>query len=126
LTANDPIPNPSGDERTFRTPWEARVFSIAVTLSRHGLFSWDEFREHLIAEINGPDASPDYYQNWLHALEEMLTDKGTLIADEIEAELAALEADQPHPQKHSHPPDQPLRTHPGSQEDADGDADTGD
>lgn len=113
MSAHDPIPKTTGDERVFRTPWEARAFSIAVALSRQGLFTWDEFRERLIAEINGPDASSDYYENWIRALEEVLADKGTLIGDEVEAEMAASAANPPHPQRHSHPPDQPLRTHPG-------------
>jgi nitrile hydratase accessory protein len=113
-----PISNPGADEPVFRTPWEARVFSMAVAMSRRGLFTWDEFRDRLIAEINAPDADPEYYKNWLNALEKLLTDKGTLIADELEAELARLAAEQPHPQRHSHPPDRPLRTHPGRSETA--------
>jgi nitrile hydratase accessory protein len=104
--------DPEQDEPVFRTPWEARVFSIAVSLSRHGLFTWEEFRQRLIAEIARPDASEDYYQNWLRALEGLLDDKGTLISDEIERELAALQANPPAPQRHSHQPDKPLRVFP--------------
>ena len=86
----------------------SRVFSIAVQLSRRGLYSWEEFRQRLIAEIAGPDASEDYYQNWLRALEGLLDDKGTLIAEEIDRELAELRASPPAPQHHSHQPDKPL------------------
>lgn len=116
MSPDDPtrkIPiSPEQDEPVFRTPWEARVFSIAVSLSRHGLFTWEEFRQRLIAEIGRPDASEDYYQNWLRALEGLLDDKGTLISDEIERELAALQANPPAPQHHSHQPDKPLRVFP--------------
>lgn len=103
---------PEQDEPVFETPWEARVFSIAVQLSRHGLFTWEEFRQRLISEIARPDASEDYYQNWLRALEGLLDDKGTLISDEIERELAALRANPPAPQHHSHQPDKPLLVFP--------------
>jgi nitrile hydratase accessory protein len=84
-----------------------------VSLSRNGLFKWDEFRERLIAEINGAKAGDDYYHNWLRALEGVLAGKGTLIANEIEHELASLAASPPHPQRHSHPPDRPLKSFPG-------------
>ncbi len=103
---------PEEDEPVFHTPWEARVFSIAVSLSRHGLFTWEEFRERLIAEIARPDASEDYYQNWLRALEGLLDDKGTLIAEEVDRELAELKANPPAPEHHSHQPDKPLRVFP--------------
>ncbi len=103
---------PEEDEPVFRTPWEARVFSIAVQLSRRGLFSWEEFRQRLIAEIARPDASEDYYQNWLRALEGLLDDKGTLISEEIDRELTELRANPPAPQHHSHQPDKPLLVFP--------------
>lgn len=43
-------PRKSG-ELVFETPWEARVFGIAVSLCEQGLYQWDEFRRCLIAEI---------------------------------------------------------------------------
>ena len=102
------------DDPVFRSPWEARVFSIAVHLSRRGLFTWEDFRQRLIAECNGPNASEDYYQNWLRALEGLLDDKGTLIAEEIDREIAELRANAPAPQQHSHDPGEPLRTIPAN------------
>lgn len=43
-------PRKSG-ELVFETPWEARVFGIAVSLCEQGFYQWDEFRRCLIAEI---------------------------------------------------------------------------
>jgi nitrile hydratase accessory protein len=106
--------HPGEEEPVFRTPWEARVFSIAVHLNRRGLFTWEDFRQRLIAEIGRPDASEDYYQNWLRALEGLLDDRGTLIAEEIDRELAELAANPPAPQHHSHEPDKPLRVFPST------------
>jgi Nitrile hydratase beta subunit, N-terminal len=44
-------------EAVFAEPWEARAFALAVTLSQSGKFSWDEFRDRLIAEIAEADAA---------------------------------------------------------------------
>ncbi len=74
-------------ERVFSAPWEARAFAIAVQLSEAGVFTWDEFRAHLIEEIgesdrvrmaSGGTAEPGehYYEHFLHALEHLLEEKG--------------------------------------------------
>lgn len=70
----------------FHDPWERKVFAMAVALCEQGLFKWDEFRDHLIAEIAeaesaaGPDtptsAPPSYYESWLAAFEKLLREKG--------------------------------------------------
>jgi nitrile hydratase accessory protein len=79
------LPRSSG-ELVFHDPWERRAFAMAVSLCEQGLYQWDEFRDHLIAEIAageqgaGPDAHPEdlpsYYQSWLAALEKLLAKKG--------------------------------------------------
>jgi nitrile hydratase accessory protein len=74
-----------GKEPTFREPWEAQVFAMAVTLQDRGLFSAAEWAETLGAEIKraqeagDPDTGDTYYHHWLCALERILADKG--IAD---------------------------------------------
>ncbi len=69
----------------FSAPWEARAFAIALQLSEAGHFSWDEFRDRLIAEVRASDrirardGTPDhgeYYDHFLHALERLLDEKG--------------------------------------------------
>jgi nitrile hydratase accessory protein len=95
-----------GDDAVFAEPWEARAFALAVTLSAGGQFSWDEFRERLIAEIAQADAgeirdadaaSPrdPYYECWLAALEKLLREKALLNLDEIERRAAAIAASPP-------------------------------
>lgn len=74
----------------FNEPWEGRAFGLTIALVRGGLFTYEEFRQHLIARINGPDADPSYYVNWLAALEGTLADKGALASEEIEQALATL------------------------------------
>jgi hypothetical protein len=44
------IPRRNG-EPVFNEPWESRAFGIAVAICERGLFTWDEFRDQLIAEI---------------------------------------------------------------------------
>ncbi len=71
-------------DRVFSAPWEARAFAIALQLSRSGHFTWDEFRDHLIAEVRASDRirardgtsdHGEYYDHFLHALEKLLEEK---------------------------------------------------
>jgi nitrile hydratase accessory protein len=72
-------------DHVFSAPWEARAFAIALKLSESGHFSWDEFRERLIAEVGASDRvrardgtsdHGEYYEHFLSALEHLLQDKG--------------------------------------------------
>jgi nitrile hydratase accessory protein len=94
----------------FAEPWEARAFAIALTLSSGKGFSWNEFRDRLIAEIAqadtaheggaGIDSHPgQYYECWLAALEQVLCAKSMLGAEEIERRAAAIAASPPAPTK---------------------------
>ena len=79
------LPRRSG-ELVFHDLWERKAFALAVALCEQGFFTWDEFRDHLIAEIAkgecvaGPNASasalPSYYESWLTAFENLLREKG--------------------------------------------------
>jgi nitrile hydratase accessory protein len=98
-------------DAVFAEPWEARAFALAVTLSSGARFSWDEFRDRLIAEIaagdtaagidveHGTVAAPDYYECWLAALERILCAKAMLSAEEIDQRAAAIAASPPAPTK---------------------------
>ena len=98
------------DEAVFAEPWEARAFALALTLSAAGKFSWDEFRDRLIAEIAAGNAaassdgrfaldSPpgNYYECWLVALEKLLREKALLNGEEIERRAEAIAASPPAP-----------------------------
>jgi nitrile hydratase accessory protein len=72
-------------DHIFSAPWEARAFAIALQLSKSGHFSWDEFRDRLIAEVRASDRirardgtsdHGEYYDHFLHALEKLLEEKG--------------------------------------------------
>ena len=90
MTGSTSLPRRSG-ELVFHDPWERKVFAMAVSLCEQGLFKWDEFRDHLIAEIAaaeraaGPHAPatalPSYYESWLAAFEKLLRAKGVSLPE---------------------------------------------
>ena len=72
-------------DHVFSAPWEARAFAIALQLAESGYFTWDEFRDRLIAEVRASDKirardgtsdQGEYYDHFLHALEKLLDEKG--------------------------------------------------
>ena len=71
-------------DHVFSAPWEARAFAIALKLSESGHFTWDEFRQRLIAEVSASDKirardgtsdHGEYYEHFLSALEHLLEEK---------------------------------------------------
>ena len=90
---------PLADDVTFSAPWEARAFAMAVRMSESGLFTWDEFRAHLIEEIGKADKvrahgwvepGDGYYTYFLRALEELLLDKGIVDSAALEAAMREI------------------------------------
>jgi nitrile hydratase accessory protein len=67
---------------TFREPWEAQAFAMAVALHARGVFTWKEWAAALAAQITQAQAVGDadtgetYYRHWLAALEQLVAEKG--------------------------------------------------
>jgi len=89
----------------FSAPWEARAFAIALGLSEAGLFSWDEFRAHLIAEVgasdrvrerDGTNDQGEYYEHFVRALEAVVMEKGITSRATLASKIAELQAPAPH------------------------------
>lgn len=85
-----------GNELVFEAPWQARAFSLVVTLHRQGLFEWNEFQNRLIEQVQAgtfedeeEDSESVYYRHWIAAFEQLLADKG--IFDDETIEERALE-----------------------------------
>jgi nitrile hydratase accessory protein len=99
------LPRKSG-ELVFHNPWERRAFALAVALCQRGVYPWNDFRDHLIAEIaaseraekTGGSGSPprSYYENWLAALEKLLIKKGICAPEQM---AAGTDPSIPIPQK---------------------------
>ncbi|MFF4601097.1 nitrile hydratase accessory protein [Amycolatopsis sp. NPDC001319] len=99
-------PPRSNGELLFAEPWESRAFGVAVTLHESGVFPWSDFQAALIARIAAWEAAPSdewsYYRHWLAALEDVLVDKGTLAAGDVEG-VSRLLAERPAGHDHPHP-----------------------
>ena len=99
-------------ELVFGEPWESRAFGMVATLADAGTFTWDEFRDHLVARIAGweathapGDPSFRYYRCWLGALEDVLVARGRLRADDVTERsgiLASRPAGHDHEQAGQH------------------------
>ena len=94
-----------GEASVFSAPWEARAFAIALGLSEAGLFTWDEFRAHLIAEVgasdrirerDGTDNVGEYYDHFVRALEAVVTEKGIASRADLAARIAELQTPALH------------------------------
>jgi nitrile hydratase accessory protein len=104
-------PPRSNGELAFAEPWESRAFGVTIALHQDGLFTWDEFKDRLIAAIaRWEDAHPDgegyrYYSCWLDALQTLLDDRQILPEDDVErraAELAERPPGHDHGPGHDH------------------------
>ncbi|WP_166929267.1 nitrile hydratase accessory protein [Asaia sp. As-1742] len=79
----------------FGAPWHARVWGLAVHLHETGLFSWPEWVNvfsrtvaALPAEA-GECVNDTYYRQWASALESLLSAKGYLPIESLDAKHAA-------------------------------------
>jgi nitrile hydratase accessory protein len=67
---------------TFREPWEAQAFAMALALHQRGVFTWSEWAATLGQEIKraqaqgDPDTGETYYHHWLATLERLVAEKG--------------------------------------------------
>ncbi len=81
LAALPQLPQDAGGP-VFAEPWQAQAFALAVKLSEQGHFTWKEWAAALAAELKSaadrgkPDDGSHYYDDWLAALERLLTAKG--------------------------------------------------
>jgi nitrile hydratase accessory protein len=80
-------PPRSNGELVFEEPWQGRAFGMAVALSEDQCYGWEDFRQHLIAQIAAADARDDptgYYERWLAAFEHLLTERGIISPTELD------------------------------------------
>lgn len=87
------------EDPTFEAPWQARAFAVAVVLSDRyeGVYSWTEFQENLIGEvqsaageegIEGSEAA--YYEQWLRALERLVVEEELVDREAVRHRVAAF------------------------------------
>jgi nitrile hydratase accessory protein len=99
-------PPRSNGELVFAEPWESRAFGMAVALYEANVFTRPEFQAAFVARIARWQAAPtegavwSYYQHWLGALEDVLSDCGAVLADDVTARAQSLVQ---KPTRYGHP-----------------------
>ena len=86
------LPDPTVARPDFEEPWQGEAFALVVSLHRAGHFEWHEWVAMLSDEIaadEGVDHPRAYYQQWLAALERLLTVKGMIAESERSARKEA-------------------------------------
>ena len=107
-------PPMANGEVIFEAPWQGRVFGMARSLADAGMYTWDEFRAHLIDVIGDWDRNADtvdeyaYYEHFLAAFEALLAEKRLLGREKL-AERAAEFDLRPHGHDHDHDHDHNRR-----------------
>ncbi|WP_108610659.1 nitrile hydratase accessory protein [Aminobacter sp. MSH1] len=93
---------------TFKAPWEASAFAIAVKLSEDGHFIWSEWVDYYSGEIRRAEAEApkgqeiSYYHIWLSALERLLAQKGLVSAIALEQRHLHLVHERDHDDHDDH------------------------
>jgi nitrile hydratase accessory protein len=79
--ASSPLLPHNEEGPVFAEPWQAQAFAIAVQLSAAGHFTWTEWTTALGAQLRAaaergePDDGSRYFEHWLAALEQLVTEK---------------------------------------------------
>jgi len=80
FAASPRLPRDAGGP-VFAEPWQAQAFALAVQLSAAGHFTWTEWTTALGAHLQAavgrgePDDGSRYFEHWLAALEQLVTEK---------------------------------------------------
>ncbi|NRG17277.1 nitrile hydratase subunit beta [Rhizobiales bacterium] len=80
------------NEPYFHAEWERRAFAIALAMGATGEWSLDESRSRRESLPPQQYLSLSYYEIWLAALQQILTDHGLVQPDEIEAGRSLYES----------------------------------
>jgi nitrile hydratase accessory protein len=96
------LPRDNG-ELMFHSPWESRVFAMAVLLCEKGEYAWNTFNEQFAkfigdAEMHQPnkEAVAAYYHHWRQALETVLLEKAILLEEQLQARMNEFATGQRH------------------------------
>lgn len=97
-------PPMANGEVIFEAPWQSRAFGLARVLCEAGHYSWDDFRDRLIANISAWDQGKhdepyQYFDCFLGALTDVLADTGLCDSDVLDAREAEF-AKRPHGHDH--------------------------
>ncbi|MDL9948932.1 nitrile hydratase accessory protein [Gordonia sp. ABSL11-1] len=102
------LPGGRPEDLAFNTPWEIRAFALAVAAHQGGQYDWTQFQGALIASIQDWETSVDdlsdsswsYYQHWVSALEQVLSEVGALRSDQVADRTAEVLSSPPNRNHH--------------------------
>ena len=82
--------SPEADEPVFHQPWEGRMFALFIATFAGGNFNVDEFRYAIERMEPAHYLTSPYYEHWLNSVETLLTEKGVITREELDARQAQL------------------------------------
>jgi nitrile hydratase len=82
--------NPEANEPVFHEDWERRVFAVTIATFGSGSYNVDQFR-HGIERMGAANyLATSYYEHWLHMVETLMVENGSISRDELDAQQAKL------------------------------------
>ncbi len=82
--------DPERNEPVFHEEWERRVFGLMIATFGGGHYNVDEFRHGIERMDPAHYLTTSYYEHWLHTVETLLIEKGTITRKELDARQAKL------------------------------------
>jgi nitrile hydratase len=67
--------------------WELLTDALVGALGHRGVMNVDELRRGIESMPPGEYESASYYERWLYSVETILTEKGVLVAGELDGRL---------------------------------------
>lgn len=78
------------NEPVFHEEWERRMFALMIATFGGGHYNVDEFRHGIERMDPAHYLTTSYYEHWLHTVETLLIEKGTITRKELDARQAKL------------------------------------
>jgi len=78
------------EQPIFHADWERRMFGMFILAFGGGHFNIDQFRSTIEQMRPAEYLESTYYEHWLHALETLCVESGTLTRKELDERLETL------------------------------------
>ncbi len=82
--------NPEANEPVFHAPWEGRAFGLFASTFVFAGYTVDEFRHAIENMAPAEYLEHSYYEHWMSAFEALLTKRGIVTREELDAKIAQL------------------------------------
>jgi nitrile hydratase len=83
---------PEANEPVFHAPWEGRAFGLFASTFAAAGYTVDEFR-HAIEKMPPAEyLESSYYEHWMVAFETLLTKRGLVSREELDARASQLKS----------------------------------